>query len=69
MGAVYSQLSFKERRRIGRRRNAKVPAREMERVLQRAKATIHRLRRCSRSAYKKLDGQGRTVPDKTVFNI
>ena len=43
MGAVYSQLSFEERRRIGRRRNAKIPAREMERVLKHSQATIHRL--------------------------
>jgi IS30 family transposase len=33
MGAVYSQLSIEERRRIERWRHAKVPVREMARVL------------------------------------
>lgn len=42
MGAVYSQLSIEERRRIERWRHAKVPVREMARVLKRSKATIHR---------------------------
>ncbi|MBY6159212.1 helix-turn-helix domain-containing protein [Pseudooceanicola nitratireducens] len=41
MGAVYTQLSIEERRRIERWRHAKVPVREMARVLQRSKATIH----------------------------
>ncbi|WP_171212856.1 IS30 family transposase [Ruegeria sp. HKCCA5426] len=42
MGTVYSQLSIEERRRIERWRHAKVPVREMARVLKRSKATIHR---------------------------
>ena len=42
MGAVYTQLSIEERRRIERWRHAKVPVREMARVLKRSKATIHR---------------------------
>lgn len=36
MGAVYSQLSIEERRRIERWRHAKVPVREMARVLKRS---------------------------------
>ena len=69
MGAVCSQLSFEERRRIGRRRNAKITAREMERVLKRSQAANHRLRGCPGRRMKMLDCKGRTVPDKTVFNI
>ncbi|WP_298852825.1 helix-turn-helix domain-containing protein [uncultured Ruegeria sp.] len=42
MGAVYKQLSIEERRKIERWRHAKVPDREMARVLKRSKATIHR---------------------------
>ncbi len=42
MGAVYSQLSIEERRRIERWRHANVHVREMARVLKRSKATIHR---------------------------
>ena len=42
MGAVYTQLSLKERRRIEDWWHAKVPVREMARVLQRSKSTIHR---------------------------
>ena len=42
MGAVYTHLSIEERSRIGRWRHAKVPIREMARVLKRSKATIHR---------------------------
>jgi IS30 family transposase len=42
MGAVYSQLSIEERRRIERWRHAKVLVCEMARVLKRSKATIHR---------------------------
>jgi len=42
MGAVYTQLSIEERRRIERWRHANVPVREMARVLKRSKATIHR---------------------------
>ncbi len=42
MGAVYTQLSITERCRIERWRHAKVPVREIARVLQRSKATIHR---------------------------
>lgn len=42
MGAVYTQLSIEEHRSIERWRHAKVPVREMTRVLQRSKATIHR---------------------------
>ena len=36
MGAVYTQLSIEGRRRIERWRHAKVPVREMARVLQRS---------------------------------
>jgi IS30 family transposase len=42
MGAVYSQLSITERRRIERWRHAKVPVNEMARVLKRHKSTIFR---------------------------
>ncbi|MCU9838263.1 helix-turn-helix domain-containing protein [Ruegeria sp. WL0004] len=42
MGAVYTQLSLKERRRIEDWWHAKVPVREMARVLKRSKSTIHR---------------------------
>ena len=42
MGAVYTQLSIEERRRIERWRHAKVPVAEMARALKRSKATIHR---------------------------
>ena len=42
MGAVYAQLSVKERVQIERWKLAKVPVREMARVLQRSKATIYR---------------------------
>ncbi|SDX82851.1 transposase, IS30 family [Ruegeria halocynthiae] len=42
MGTVYSQLSIEERRRIERWRHARVPVREMARVLKRSKATINR---------------------------
>ncbi|PRZ40967.1 IS30 family transposase [Tritonibacter scottomollicae] len=41
MGAVYTQLSIEERRRIERWRHAKVPVNEIARVLKRSKATIH----------------------------
>ena len=40
MGAVYAQLSAKERVQIERWKLAKVPVREMARVLQRSKATM-----------------------------
>ncbi len=36
MGAVYSQLSISERRRIERRRHAKVPVDEIAGVLKRS---------------------------------
>ncbi len=39
MGAVYAQLSVKERVQIERWKLAKVPVREMARVLQRSKTT------------------------------
>lgn len=42
MGAVYSQLSVTERRRIERWRHAKVPVNEMVRVLGRCRSTIFR---------------------------
>ena len=42
MGAVYSQLSLRERRRIETWWHAKVPVREMARVLKRHKSTIFR---------------------------
>ena len=42
MGAVYTQLSITERRRIERWRHAKVPVDEMARVLKRHKSTILR---------------------------
>ncbi len=42
MGAVYTQLSLQERRRIETWWHAKVPVREMARVLKRSKSTIHR---------------------------
>ena len=42
MGAVYTQLSLKERRRIEDWWHAKVPVRKMARVLSRHKSTIHR---------------------------
>lgn len=42
MGTVYTQLSLKERRRIEDWWHAKVPVREMARVLNRSKSTIHR---------------------------
>ena len=42
MGAVYTQLSLRERRRIENWWHAKVPVREMARVLRRSKAPIHR---------------------------
>ena len=42
MGAVYSQLSITERRRIERWRHAKVPVDEMARVLKRCRSTIFR---------------------------
>jgi IS30 family transposase len=35
MGTVYPQLSVEERRRIERRRHARIPVREMARVFQR----------------------------------
>jgi len=38
MGTVYSQLSIEERHRIERWSHAKVPVREMARVLKRPKA-------------------------------
>mgnify|MGYP003131624092 FL=1 len=42
MGAVYSQLSLSERRKIENWWHAKVPVREMARVLRRHKSTIFR---------------------------
>jgi IS30 family transposase len=42
MGAIYSQLSLSERRRIERWRAAKVPVDEMARVLKRCRSTIFR---------------------------
>ncbi len=42
MGAVYSQLSLSERRRIENWWHAKVPVAEMARVLKRHKSTIFR---------------------------
>ena len=42
MGAAYTQLSLKERRRIEDWWHAKVPVREMARVLKRHKSTIFR---------------------------
>ena len=42
MGTVYTQLSLRERRRIEDWWHAKVPVREMARVLKRSKSTIHR---------------------------
>lgn len=42
MGAVYSQLSLQERRKIESWWHAKVPVREMARVLKRHKSTIFR---------------------------
>ena len=42
MGAVYSQLSITERRKIERWRHAKVPVDEMARVLKRCRSTIFR---------------------------
>ena len=42
MGAVYSQLSITERRKIERWRHAKVPVDEMARVLGRCRSTIFR---------------------------
>ncbi len=42
MGAVYSQLSLSERRKIEKWWHAKVPVREMARVLNRHKSTIFR---------------------------
>ncbi|MEM6310336.1 MAG: IS30 family transposase [Pseudomonadota bacterium] len=42
MGAVYTQLSLRERCRIEDWWHAKVPVREMARVLKRSKSTIHR---------------------------
>ncbi|PRY84029.1 helix-turn-helix protein [Donghicola tyrosinivorans] len=40
MGTVYNQLSINERVQIERWRLAKIPVREMARVLKRSKATI-----------------------------
>ncbi len=42
MGAVYTQLSLKERRKIEDWWHARVPVREMARVLNRHKSTIFR---------------------------
>ncbi|QFU00006.1 hypothetical protein FIU85_21975 (plasmid) [Roseovarius sp. THAF8] len=42
MGAVYTQLSLQERRKIESWWHAKVPVREMARVLKRHKSTIFR---------------------------
>jgi IS30 family transposase len=42
MGAVYSQLSLSERRKIENWWHAEVPVREMSRVLNRHKSTIFR---------------------------
>ena len=41
-GAVYSQLSYEERRRIERWRHARVPVNEMARVLKCCRSTIFR---------------------------
>lgn len=45
MGAVYTQLSLKERRKTEDWWHAKVPVRDMARVLKRHKSTIHRRNR------------------------
>ncbi|MEM9585114.1 MAG: helix-turn-helix domain-containing protein [Pseudomonadota bacterium] len=42
MGAVYTQLSLQERRKIESWWHAKVPVREMTRVLKRHKSTVFR---------------------------
>ena len=42
MGAVYTQRSLQKRRKTENGWHAKVPAREMARVLKRHKSTIHR---------------------------
>ncbi|MEH6524370.1 MAG: helix-turn-helix domain-containing protein [Sulfitobacter sp.] len=42
MGAVYTQLSITQRRRIERWRHAKAPVDEMARVLRRGRSTIFR---------------------------
>lgn len=42
MGTTYTQLSITERRRIERRRHAKVPVGEIARVLRRCRSTIFR---------------------------
>ena len=42
MGAVYTQLSITERRKIERWRHAKVPVNEMAKVLKRCRSTIFR---------------------------
>ncbi len=42
MGMVYTQLSLRERRKIETWWHAKVPVREMARVLKRHKSTIFR---------------------------
>jgi len=42
MGAIYTQLSITERRKIERWRHAKVPVDEMARVLKRCRSTIFR---------------------------
>jgi len=42
MGAIYSQLSITERRKIERWRHAKVPVDEIARVLKRCRSTIFR---------------------------
>ena len=42
MGAVYTQLTITERRKIERWRHAKVPVDEMARVLKRCRSTIFR---------------------------
>ena len=42
MGAVYSQLSYEEWRKIERWRHARVPVKEMARVLRRCRSTIFR---------------------------
>lgn len=47
MGAVYSQLSLSERRRIENWWHAKVPVAEMARVLKRHKSTIFREIKCN----------------------
>lgn len=48
MGTAYTQLSLKERRKIEDWWHAKVPVREMVRVLKRHKSTIHREIKASR---------------------